>query len=165
MANVQRLLNSGSPAEAAAQALSLANEADQGGHPRQAANLRALAARAPWPAGQGRLATAGDETSAVEQAQAALDAFEQLGMSGRASAFEADTARYLRSLGMDDAARRLEGRGVAGPLEVSSAPARRGRLPGKCQGCGAPVRPNEVEWLDDSSAKCAYCGSVLQTAP
>ncbi len=37
-------------------------------------------------------------------------------------------------------------------------------LPTHCTGCGAPVRPDEVEWLDDVTAECAFCGSPLRGA-
>lgn len=36
------------------------------------------------------------------------------------------------------------------------------RLPTHCPGCGAPVRPDEVEWLDDVTAECAFCGSPVR---
>jgi hypothetical protein len=35
-------------------------------------------------------------------------------------------------------------------------------LPTHCPGCGAPVRPDEVEWLDNVTAECAYCGSPVR---
>ena len=35
-------------------------------------------------------------------------------------------------------------------------------LPTHCPSCGAAVRPNEVEWLDEVIAECAYCGSPLR---
>jgi len=34
-------------------------------------------------------------------------------------------------------------------------------LPTHCPGCGAPVRPDEVDWLDDVTAECAFCGSPV----
>jgi len=39
---------------------------------------------------------------------------------------------------------------------------RKGILPGKCQGCGAPLRNDEVEWVDEVSAECPYCGSIAR---
>ena len=36
-------------------------------------------------------------------------------------------------------------------------------LPTHCQGCGAPLRPDEVEWVDESTASCAYCGTPSHT--
>ena len=39
--------------------------------------------------------------------------------------------------------------------------AKRPVLPTHCPSCGAAVRPEEVEWLDDATAECAYCGSPI----
>lgn len=39
------------------------------------------------------------------------------------------------------------------------APVRRTVLPTHCPQCGAALRPEEVEWLDEVTAECAYCGS------
>jgi tetratricopeptide (TPR) repeat protein len=36
------------------------------------------------------------------------------------------------------------------------------KLPDRCPQCGATVRPNEVEWLDQHTAECLYCGSSIQ---
>lgn len=38
----------------------------------------------------------------------------------------------------------------------------RGRLPAKCPNCGGPLRPDEVDWVDETSAECAYCGGVVK---
>jgi len=35
-------------------------------------------------------------------------------------------------------------------------------LPTHCPACGAAIRPDEVEWLDESSAECAYCESPVR---
>ena len=35
-------------------------------------------------------------------------------------------------------------------------------LPTHCPGCGAPIRPDEVDWLDDVTAECAFCGSPVR---
>ena len=42
------------------------------------------------------------------------------------------------------------------------APARKPILPTHCPSCGAALRPDEVEWLDDLTAECAYCGSPVR---
>lgn len=47
------------------------------------------------------------------------------------------------------------------PPETTIKPAPRSTLPRTCPSCGSPVRPNEVTWLDDKTAECAYCGQVL----
>lgn len=43
----------------------------------------------------------------------------------------------------------------------NEAPAKRPILPTHCPACGAAVRPDEIEWLDDITAECAYCGNPL----
>jgi hypothetical protein len=45
---------------------------------------------------------------------------------------------------------------------ATSSPSKRPPLPTHCPGCGAPVRPDEVEWLDDATAECAFCGSPVR---
>lgn len=35
-------------------------------------------------------------------------------------------------------------------------------LPTHCPSCGAPLRPDEVEWLDETTAECGYCGSPVR---
>jgi hypothetical protein len=41
-------------------------------------------------------------------------------------------------------------------------PVRRPVLPTHCPSCGGAVKPNEIEWLDDVTAECDYCGSPLR---
>lgn len=36
------------------------------------------------------------------------------------------------------------------------------QLPTKCPSCGGALRPDEIEWFDNHSAACAYCGSVVR---
>lgn len=40
--------------------------------------------------------------------------------------------------------------------------AKRPVLSTHCPSCGAAVRPDEVEWLDDVTGECAYCGSPIR---
>ena len=47
-------------------------------------------------------------------------------------------------------------------FDSPEAPAKRPILPTHCPSCGAAVRPDEVEWLDDVTAECAYCGSPIR---
>lgn len=35
-------------------------------------------------------------------------------------------------------------------------------LPAHCPACGATLRSDEVEWLDEVSVECAYCGSPVR---
>lgn len=47
-------------------------------------------------------------------------------------------------------------------MEAQSVPVKRPSLPTHCPSCGAALRPDEVEWLDDATAECAYCGSPVR---
>lgn len=46
----------------------------------------------------------------------------------------------------------------ATPLPPSKKPV----LPTHCPQCGAALRPDEVEWLDEVTAECGYCGSPVR---
>jgi hypothetical protein len=49
------------------------------------------------------------------------------------------------------------------PSAPAAAPAsKRPLLPTHCPACGAAMRPDEVEWLDEITAECAYCGSPVR---
>jgi hypothetical protein len=48
--------------------------------------------------------------------------------------------------------------GTAAP---SAQPPRK-NLPLHCPGCGGPVNPEEVDWLNEDTAECVYCGSPIR---
>ncbi len=35
------------------------------------------------------------------------------------------------------------------------------RLPDRCYNCGAPLSPQDVEWIGPDQAKCSHCGSTM----
>lgn len=41
-------------------------------------------------------------------------------------------------------------------------PSKKPLLPTHCPQCGAALRPDEVEWLDEVTAECGYCGSPVR---
>ena len=47
-------------------------------------------------------------------------------------------------------------------FETQLPPTRKPILPTHCPQCGAALRPDEVEWLDDITAECGYCGSPIR---
>lgn len=47
-------------------------------------------------------------------------------------------------------------------LDSPETPSKRPVLPAHCPSCGAAVRPDEIEWLDEVTAGCAYCGSPVR---
>ena len=56
----------------------------------------------------------------------------------------------------------LEGNTPAGISAAQPTPPKRPILPTHCPSCGAAVRPDDVEWLDDVTAECDYCGSPVR---
>jgi hypothetical protein len=63
----------------------------------------------------------------------------------------ADMASYLKKLAPS-----------ISTLEVEPAPTKKPYLSARCPACGAALRPDEVEWLDEVTAECAYCGSPVR---
>ena len=51
---------------------------------------------------------------------------------------------------------------VISTTETQTASPQRPALPTHCPHCGAGLRPDEVEWLDEATAECAYCGSPVR---
>lgn len=45
---------------------------------------------------------------------------------------------------------------------AQTAPAKKPALPTHCPSCGGSLRPDEVEWLDEGTAECAYCGGPVR---
>lgn len=48
------------------------------------------------------------------------------------------------------------------PVWKEAVVSRKAILPTHCPSCGAAVRSNEVEWLDELTAECDYCGSPIR---
>jgi len=153
-----QLAQSGQPAQAAQIFAELAAQASQSGHPRQAANLEAQAAHI--------YIESRNEAAALAHARSALAGFQSLGMSRRLSQFWVNIQRHFQAAGMAGALASLHqeysGQIPAVPAPPSqTAAAKSVHLPPSCPGCGAPLRSDEVDWVDDRSAECPYCGSVV----
>ncbi len=54
------------------------------------------------------------------------------------------------------------GASLPNQLPAESAPVERPILPTHCPSCGGTVNPDEIEWIDDVTAECDYCGSPLR---
>ncbi len=146
MNHAEELLASGQPAQAAELYSKLANEAERLNHPRQAGNLHARAAHT-W-------LTAGNQSLADEHAQKALSIFNRLGMSERASQFQSRFASHKQSPKSSEPM----------PGKTAGAVQQRGMLPATCPQCGAPLRSDEVDWVDSNSAECGFCGAVIHAS-
>jgi hypothetical protein len=160
LSDANRLIAAGHPGEAAQLFADLAQQMEVSNHPRRAANLHAQAAHA--------YADNQDETGALAHARRALTLFLQYQMVERTPRFYANIERKLRARNMATAADTLQaefGKQVVSlpqPQVQPQAPGQQ-RLPPTCPQCGAPVRGDEIEWINQYSAECIYCGSVVQT--
>jgi hypothetical protein len=73
----------------------------------------------------------------------------------------------LNERGLADAAQEVSA-WLNGTLPADSrnipetTPDRKPFLPTHCPSCGAALRPDEVDWLDEITAECAYCGSPVR---
>jgi hypothetical protein len=87
--------------------------------------------------------------------------FHRMRMLGQ-RAVEELTARGLNTEAEEIAG--LLGANIPQELPVPSrpAPVKRPILPTHCPSCGGVVNPNELEWIDDLTAECNYCGSPLR---
>ena len=145
-------------------------------HPRRAANLHARAAHAFADNQNGQLA--------LGQARSALNLFIGNRMPLRAPMFFSNITRKMNSRGMQNAAQALQqeygGRlqgggplrgggglrrrmaGMGGAEPAAPAEPVHGTLPTSCPKCGAPVHGSEINWVDNNTAECDYCGALLR---
>ena len=160
LSQANQLIATGHPGEAAQLFANLAQQMEGSNHPRRAANLHAQAAHA--------FADTQDEANALGHARRALNLFLQYQMVQRTPRFYANIERKLRARNMTKAADLLQAEfgskiGTLPPPPVQPQAPGQQRLPSNCPQCGAPVRGDEIEWINQYSAECIYCGSVVQT--
>jgi hypothetical protein len=98
--------------------------------------------------GLGLLAARGQWRELQRAGQRITMELEQRGLTAEAS----EIATYLRANLPAD---------FTPPTD--QVPARKLPLPTHCPSCGGAVRPDEIEWLDEVTAECDYCGSPLRS--
>ena len=77
-----------------------------------------------------------------------LDGLRELGMDKEYLILESEINQLLSSMDLSLAHE-----------EDTPSPA---KLPPKCPYCGGTVHPNEVEWINEYSVMCDFCGSVVE---
>ncbi len=150
-----QMLSAGNYAEAADAYEQLARAAEARGGPR-APLFYIQAGRS--------LIMAGRTANAMEHIERGLGLFAMRGQQVRASNVGARVIGELSARGLKAEAQRIKdyleelvpGFG-AEPAAYKEHPT----LPTHCPGCGAPLRPDEVDWLNGGTATCAYCGSPV----
>ena len=110
---------------------------------------------------------AGENEHGIELLRNGIQLMGQMGQYRRLPIVAQRVLNELKSMGLDKEHKILES-------EIQQIPSQKGlslsmeshqnkpRLPGKCPQCGGTVHPNEIEWIDDRTASCDYCGSILQ---
>ena len=157
LVQANRLVSVSQPAKAAPLFANLAEELDRSGHPRRAANLHAQAAHA--------FADSQDEANALAHARKALQLFMQYQMVQRTPVFYANIVRKMGARNMTAAVSTLQkefGEQVSALPAPAPAAKPRGHLPTSCSQCGAPLRSDEVAWVDEVTAECVYCGALAR---
>jgi len=166
LARANDLMAGGQFAEAAGIFERLSAEAQQRDMPIRAADLALQASRAHLAAGA--------VEAALERARWALRLFVASGRPGRISVILPRMIAALRQQGYhaqasqleQEAAQMLEEAGIPFSAAVQGVPQpaaeRHGTLPARCEGCGASLVPDEVEWHDAHTAECPYCGTLAK---
>ena len=160
LVEAERLLQHGDYAKAAAAFDELALGAQQAGMPVRAGDLYLQAARCHVQAGA--------IERSDEDALHALSFFLATGRPQRVRRLLPRMLAVLEQHGRHQEAQELRQKAerLLGPLPVRApapgpAGARARSLPGKCPSCGAPLKPDQVNWLSPQSAECPYCGAVV----
>lgn len=107
---------------------------------------------------------AGQTALGIPSLQRGLELFAQREQFPRLQQAGTRVISELNERGLQQEASEIETwlRTVLPSAPSSDLPLKRPALPTHCPSCGAGVRPDEVEWLDDITAKCAYCGSPIR---
>jgi hypothetical protein len=114
-------------------------------------------------AGRARI-LAGQTSLGMPSLQRGLELFAQRGQLARLDQAATRVVAELRERGLIMEAGQIEAwlKTVSPSLPPSEAAPKRPVLPTHCPACGAAMRPDEVEWLDEVTAECAYCGSPVR---
>jgi hypothetical protein len=159
LAQAHRFFAAGQYAQSASLLENLAKAARATGIPR-APRLFFQAARANWHANQ--------VAHGMDLMHTAVDMFVAAGAIGIASRITTLAMNELNTLDHKQEADQLQqyvskipGWGEAAAAASSESKAKP-VLPTHCQQCGAVVRPDEVDWIDEITAACGYCGSPMR---
>jgi hypothetical protein len=117
-------------------------------------------------AGRARL-FAGQMALGMPSIKRGLELLAQQRLSLRLHRVKRRLINELHERGLNEEAAEIESWTIspeasAPTVEDQETPVKRPVLPTRCPACGAAVRPDEVEWLDDVTAECAYCGSPVR---
>lgn len=134
----------------------LADVAARRGMPRRAGYLYLQAARARLEMGEPR--------DALVLAQHAIQHLAGVGRVERASRLLLGTIQALEDKGYREQAVTLRAQvsALLGGSGLAPSVLRQSTLPTRCPSCNAPVRPDQVSWIDGRSVECVFCGGVVR---
>ncbi len=115
-------------------------------------------------AGRARI-LAGQTTLGMPSLKRGLELLAQRGQFPRLQQAGSRVVAELNERGLKKEAAEIEAwlRSALPSAPSFEPPLERPRLPTHCPACGAALRPDEVEWLDEVTAECAYCGSPVRS--
>jgi len=157
LTQANRLFAAGQYGEAAGLYENLARSSQTAGMPR-APRYFFLAARANWHAGQ--------VAHGMDLLRVALDTLAAAGAADILAQVVPTAASELEALGRRSEAAEVRAYAAKLPgwdeVEAPEPAAAKPLLPTHCPQCGGIIRTDEVEWIDDNTAECAYCGSPIR---
>jgi hypothetical protein len=113
---------------------------------------------------------AGETAVGMNRILKGLRLMPEMDQAGRLPFVVARVKRNLEDMGFGAQAASLEEElrpllavGTGMPPAAPAGPSH-AKLPAKCPQCGGNVLPDEIEWVDEHSAICDYCGSLIQSA-
>ena len=116
-------------------------------------------------AGRSRI-YAGQVALGMPSLKRGLELFAQRGQMHKLQNAGSRTIMELNERGLTKEAAEIEAmlKGVSPsmPVMAEPSPTKKPILPTHCSSCGAPIRPDEVEWLDEVTGECGYCGSPVR---
>lgn len=114
-------------------------------------------------AGRARL-LAGQASLGFPSLKRGLELLAQRGQLQRLHRFGSRAVDELNQNGLKDEADEISAwlKSVLPQMADTEKPARKPSLPAHCPSCGAPLRHDEIEWHEDATPKCGYCGSPVR---
>jgi hypothetical protein len=112
-------------------------------------------------------AYAGKPAEALDLMKRGLAAIALAGETMRLNALAGTLAGELEERGYGSESQQLSAyaRSLlpgAPQTNLAAPPPRRSSLPSHCPGCGAPLKSAEVDWIDEETAECAFCGTPVK---
>lgn len=117
-------------------------------------------------AGRARI-LAGQKPIGVQHLKMGLGTMHRMGLQGQLFHAGNRVVAELNQNGMaveaQEISQWLQKNAPAGMANASApAPAKKPVLPTHCPGCGGPLRADDVDWIDDVTAECNWCGSPVR---